>query len=114
MTKSDGDLPNIIKSCQEKIIYVDNSVIERKSGKELEANKKNRDESRKKVLSHLSKSCLKEVYKPEKLEKLSTEIISFMESKEKLKKELKELRRPKIASSKREQEDNNQNENIVS
>lgn len=98
------ELSEIVNSCQKRVIHVNNSSLSSKYGKQ------ERNSSRKIVLNHLQdlqKECLeqKEVYKPEKLRLLSTEITDYMEKKieskkklaEKEKKRLEELRRKKGA-----------------
>src|SRR5206468_11962380 len=38
MLASEGDLSGIVRSCQERIVHVNNPSLERKSGEELEMN----------------------------------------------------------------------------
>jgi len=89
------NLSEIVESCQKRIFYVNNPSIEVEDVNELELNRKNRIKSREKLLEHLKNSCQKIPYKPPKLEKLSKEIVDYMESKKDLEKKLKSLLEPK-------------------
>jgi hypothetical protein len=88
------NLAEILESCQERVIYVDNPSLNIKDKEELELNKEDRDDSRKILLEHLSKISQEESYKPEKLAQLSNEIaddyFQYLKKKAELQKELEE------------------------
>ncbi|CAG8839501.1 18066_t:CDS:2, partial [Racocetra persica] len=71
--ESKSALTEIIDSCQSRVIHVDNPPLGIKGGssKELELNKKKRNNSRQKVLEHLNSKDCKNIYNPSKLQKLS-------------------------------------------
>ncbi|CAI2180980.1 6689_t:CDS:2 [Funneliformis geosporum] len=87
------NLAEILESCQERIVYVDNPPLD--DEEKLEINKKKRIESRKILLEHLSKSYQEAPYIPDKLKELSKEIESdysdYLKKKEELNEELKRL-----------------------
>lgn len=85
---SEGELSNVVNSCQGRIIHVSNPPIERKTGEELKMNKEERTDSREKLLEHLQKFQNKEEYKPQKLQTLSAEIFDYMEEKVRKREEL--------------------------
>jgi hypothetical protein len=100
--KNDSELAEIIKSCQARVIHVDNPSLnlipndnendkEKKDREEkIVSRKETRSISRKKVIEHLKQVCQEEVYQPTKLKKLSKEISAYMEDKIKKRKELAE------------------------
>jgi GTP-binding protein EngB required for normal cell division len=87
------NLAEIIESCQEKVVYVDNPSLE--DEEKLEINQNKRSKSRGKLLEHLTKTCQGDAYKPQKLQGLSTEIADDMdkllESRRELEAELAKL-----------------------
>jgi GTPase SAR1 family protein len=97
------NLAEIIESCQEKVVHVNNPPTEIAGADEdeLRLNKRKRTESRKIVLGHLKDSCQekKDAYKPPKLQELSTEITDYMESKLKLEEELRKLKNNEQSST---------------
>jgi hypothetical protein len=107
-----GKLAEIIKSCQKRVIYVDNPSLdllpvenedkEKKIKREtkIENRKKTRSTSRKLLIEYLQKICLTQTkeYKPQKLQKLSAEIFDYMQTKIESKKKLaeKEAKRKRL------------------
>jgi len=101
MIERGGELAEIIKSCQGRVLHVDNPPISIASAynesekerenreKKLALHKKSRDKSKEKILYHLKKTS-SESYRPPKLQELSEEIVSYMESKKRLERELTE------------------------
>lgn len=90
MLNKGGELAKIIESCRKRVVYVNNPSLSIKDDS-LSYKKKRRTKSREKILSHLKKNCQGDSYKPEKLARLSKEIVNFMDSKIKLKEELEKL-----------------------
>ncbi|CAJ0905451.1 4531_t:CDS:1 [Entrophospora sp. SA101] len=80
MINENQDLSTVIRACR-KVIHIDNPPL---VGRAKETNKTIRDESRKRILLHLS-AC-REVYKPENLGQLNERIRNYMTDKEKLEK----------------------------
>ncbi|RHZ35884.1 GTPase [endosymbiont GvMRE of Glomus versiforme] len=99
------NLAEIIESCQEKVVYVDNPSIKIAGAdeEELESNKKARGKSRKILLKHLNDNCQGDSYKPEKLAQLSEAIaedyFEYLKKKEELQKELDSLKETKPIST---------------
>ncbi|WNE40460.1 MAG: GTPase Der [Mycoplasmataceae bacterium] len=95
---SEKELGNIINSCQNRVIHINNPAVEGKEGRELAMNIEEREESRKMLLNHLKNNCQSsDSYKPQKLQELSSEISDYMrikmEAKGKLaEKELKKMK----------------------
>ncbi|CAG8627307.1 20087_t:CDS:2 [Gigaspora margarita] len=87
------NLAKIIKSCQDKVIHVNNPSLDTDDDDELEDNKDYRNRSKKLILEHLKRTCQESPYKPEKLKNLSDGIIKYMEDKEKKRKELEEKKK---------------------
>ena len=89
------NLAEIMESCQEKVVYVNNPPIDIEDEDELELNVDERNDSREILLEHLQTVCQSEVYKPEKLTKLSDAIakdyFDYMKKKEELAAELAKL-----------------------
>jgi predicted GTPase len=103
MIKKGGDkLLEAIKSCQGRVIHVDNPSTDTDDEDEAEMNEEDRKVSREKILNHLKGVC-GEDYKPQKLQELSAEIVDFMErkieSKKKLAERLREKKKEKISVS---------------
>ncbi|KLL05388.1 MAG: hypothetical protein MRERV_1c064 [Mycoplasmataceae bacterium RV_VA103A] len=97
---AEKELCEIVGSCQKRIIHVNNSSLSSKYGKE------ERESSREIVLEHLQnlqKKCLgqEEIYKPQKLQFLSTKISDYVEQKIKKRKELEEKRKKLDLETKR-------------
>jgi len=102
MVEKGDKLSEIIESCQQRIVHVDNPSLniiavdnedeEDRTDREDEINlsKEKRGKSRDKLLGHLSEYCQNKPYQPPKLQELSEEIVSYMESKKRLERELKE------------------------
>ncbi|KLL04517.1 MAG: hypothetical protein MRERV_20c049 [Mycoplasmataceae bacterium RV_VA103A] len=93
--ESKSALTEIIDSCQGRVIHVDNPPLGIKSisSRELELNKKKRNNSRQRVLEHLNSKDCQNIYNPSKLQKLSGEIVEYMEEKERKRKELEEKKK---------------------
>lgn len=91
MIKKNDKLAEIVKSCQEKIIHVDNPSIEVEDDNEKRVNERKRTRSRKMLLDHLKKTCQEVSYKPKKLQDLSSDIVDYMEKKKELEEELRKL-----------------------
>ncbi|KLL04521.1 MAG: hypothetical protein MRERV_20c053, partial [Mycoplasmataceae bacterium RV_VA103A] len=116
MVGGGNKLSEIIKSCQKRVIYVDNPSLnlvsdknEDKAGKKereakIENRKETRGKSREVLLEHLEKVCHKGPYQPSKLQKLSDEISVYMEQKIKKKEELEEKEKTRKALEKLERE----------
>ncbi|MCE8162856.1 MAG: protein kinase [Candidatus Moeniiplasma glomeromycotorum] len=112
MMSSEGELSNIIKSCQQRVIHIDNPSLdvdaaddesddEREEREEMiNLRNKTRNKSREKLLEHLQKKCLcpeqKKDYKPQKLQVLNAEIAEHMEEKARKRKELAEKERKRL------------------
>src|SRR5437763_15375493 len=56
------NLAEIIESCQEKVVYVDNPSLEIGNTNTLKLNKEDREDSREILLEHLNKNCQGEPY----------------------------------------------------
>lgn len=88
------NLSEVIKSCQERVVYVDNPPLDVDDEEELEFNKEDREKSREILLEHLNKISQGEPYKPDKLKELSEDIaddyFQYLKKKEELQKELDE------------------------
>ncbi|MCE8167817.1 MAG: 50S ribosome-binding GTPase [Candidatus Moeniiplasma glomeromycotorum] len=118
MKSSEGELSNVIKSCQERVVHIDNpsldiDVADDESDDEIEErkrtigiNKKIRNKSQKKLLEHLQKKCLEQekVYKPQKLEELNKEIDWYMEKKEETRAKLIEKEKKRLEEIKKQEE----------
>ncbi|CAG8754126.1 11463_t:CDS:2 [Gigaspora margarita] len=98
MIDQGGELAEIIKSCEKRVIHVSNPSIEIEGAdkEETELNKKARNKSREILLNHLSENCQTNSYKPPKLQALSDEIAGYMEGKKKLEEDLKSISKKKI------------------
>jgi len=98
------NLAEIIKSCQKRIVYIDNPPIEIAGAKDLKINrnKKKRVKSQKILLAHLKNNCQNDSYKPEKLTKLSEEITedmdNLLQSRREYEEEMKKLKTSKSSS----------------
>jgi len=102
MLKESKELKEIITSCQQRIIHVNNPSLnlipasnEDKSRREkredkITSRKESRKASRECLIEHLKKVCQNGFYKPEKLKQLSSEIVDYMEDKIKKREELQE------------------------
>ena len=90
------NLAEIIRSCQERVVYVNNPSLEVEDEDELVLNKGKRGKSRKILLKHLKENCQEELYKPPKLKKLGDDIAAdyfeYIKKKEELQKELDKLK----------------------
>ncbi|CAG8447307.1 9415_t:CDS:10 [Racocetra fulgida] len=95
----ESTLSEIIDSCGSRVIHVDNPP----------SDKRLRKNSRKKILEHLSSKVCQNTYKPSKLQKLSCEIVAYMEDKEKKRKELEEKKK-KLEGTENNQADTENNE----
>ncbi|CAG8477127.1 15728_t:CDS:10, partial [Cetraspora pellucida] len=69
-----GKLSEVLKSCNEKIIFIDNPPTSEKDGHETRNNSlKKREASRSILLSHLKETCRQKSYKPENLKEFNGE-----------------------------------------
>ncbi|CAI2171901.1 3186_t:CDS:1 [Funneliformis geosporum] len=95
--KSSDELKEIIKSCRNNIVHVDNpsmeikGVIEEEAKQEIELNKNKRNESKKILLNHLKEVYQKAPYNPQGLEDLSKKVYERIEKKKRLRKALEKL-----------------------
>jgi GTP-binding protein EngB required for normal cell division len=88
--EEDPTLSEILKRCN-RIIYVDNpSVDEKQKPLKIAAAKESRETSRKILIDHLTYKCGN--YYPTKITELNERVESYMTEKEKLQKELDELK----------------------
>jgi Leucine-rich repeat (LRR) protein len=95
--KRESDLAEVVGSCQNRVIHVDNPPIKANLPKKLrELNKEQRIESKKKLSEYLNKNCQASFYQPPKLQSLSNQISTdyseYLTKKEELERELKRLR----------------------
>ena len=85
--KENEELKEIIDSCQEEVVYVNNPPVEIAGADdetEAEINKRKRSRSRKILFDHLNKTCQEENYKPKNLEELEKKIHERMKKKRNL------------------------------
>ena len=97
-------LKEIIKSCQERVIHVDNPSLNllpadndnqekrKKREAKIEKGKKDRSDSRKILLESLQTSIQEDYYQPPKLKNLSTDLAEIIEEKKKLEQRLQDLK----------------------
>jgi predicted GTPase len=86
------NLAEIITSCQQRFIHVDNpslALIGNRE-KEIEIRIRKRNKSKAILLTHLSQNCQESLYQPEKLKSLSDEVVDYMTDKLQKRLELKE------------------------
>jgi len=102
MTKKSDKLAEVIASCQERIIHVDNPSIDVGDEDESKVSKYTRGKSRDKILGHLKKTC-QEIYNPPKLQDLSKEITEDMDkllqSRKELEEEMTKLKTSSVSST---------------
>jgi hypothetical protein len=80
--KRESDLAEVVGSCQNRVIHVDNPPIKANLPKKLrELNKEQRIESKKKLSEYLNKNCQASFYQPPKLQQLSSVIVDYMADK---------------------------------
>jgi len=97
------NITEIIESCQNRVIHVNNPPINVKNKKRLEFNKKFRIKSREKILEHLQKTCQEDSYNPTKLQELGQDIAEDMDkllqSRKELEEEMQKLKTASVKSS---------------
>lgn len=89
MLDNGGELADVIRSCQGRIIHVDNPPTNVEDEDEIAVNKKKRDRSQTILLTHLAKCD--QVYKPANLDTLNERISNYMTKEEELQKKLDDL-----------------------
>jgi len=119
MVKNNDRLAEIVKSCQERIVHVDNPPVAVEEEDVKRVNERKRNRSRQILFDHLNKNCQKAPYKPKKLQSLSSDIIEYIERKKELEKELRKLsfkETKSVVGSKSFEikDDENRSENILS
>lgn len=90
MIEENYKLRDIITSCGNRVIHVDNSPMNIDDERRLVFNREDREYSRSKLLSHLAQFQIP--YKPANLDYLNERIDGFMTDTEKLEKELNETK----------------------
>jgi len=88
MIGENPELSEVIRSCR-KVVHVDNSPMNIDDELELSVNERKREESRSKMLVHLTTNCYFN-YKPRNLDDLNSRIANHMTEIDKLQKQLRE------------------------
>jgi len=106
MIANGGELAEVIHSCQERIIHVNNPPLNLEDEDEVAFNQKKRERSRTVLLAHLVK-C-EDIYKPENLDTLNERIDNYMTENEKLEREIEETRKNMLEQEKKTQREINE------
>ncbi|CAI2161623.1 15277_t:CDS:2 [Funneliformis geosporum] len=90
MRRENGELAEIINSCGNRVIHVDNPSVNIDDERRLVFNREDRENSRTKLLSHLAQFQI--VYKPANLDYLNSKIGNYMTDIERLQSDLNNVR----------------------
>lgn len=106
MLEKGGELADVIRSCRNRIIHVDNSPLNVEDEEEINLNLKKCERSRTILLTHLAK-C-EDVYKPQNLDTLNERIDNYNTENEKLEKEIEKTRKKMLEQEEKLQRELNE------